>query len=254
MVELESLLGLQQTALQHCQDMIAGLEETIVQLVAFVKKLEKTVCRCHNCLLLPGPHYAPGEEEEMVEDSEEEEEGGLEYKADAPSRDSYMTPPSTGGYSEPSPHPTHTPTLEDSDPETSAVLRTAELETCIELFLEEAEEDMEMNDLPPLENITPLPVPSPAIPGFIPFSVSTGQCCIPPKSLLRKVYHPYKDSVGQCCCEPGGWCDELPCYSQTQRVHRKIQGCSLSDGDLRLGRSCCGTSEKPCNQLGSSHS
>ena len=43
-VDLESLLGLQQTALQHCQDTIAGLEETIAQLVALVKKLEKMVC------------------------------------------------------------------------------------------------------------------------------------------------------------------------------------------------------------------
>ena len=33
-VDLESLSGLQHTALQHCQDMIAGLEETVVQLVA----------------------------------------------------------------------------------------------------------------------------------------------------------------------------------------------------------------------------
>ena len=47
-VELESLSGLQQTALQHCQDTIAGLEETVAQLVVLVKKLEKTVCRCHN--------------------------------------------------------------------------------------------------------------------------------------------------------------------------------------------------------------
>ena len=33
-VDLESLSGLQQTALQCCQDMIAGLEETVAQLVA----------------------------------------------------------------------------------------------------------------------------------------------------------------------------------------------------------------------------
>ena len=33
-VDLESLSGLQQTTLQHCQDTIAGLEETIAQLVA----------------------------------------------------------------------------------------------------------------------------------------------------------------------------------------------------------------------------
>ena len=47
-VDLKSLLGLQQTALQHCQDTIAGLEETVTQLVMLVKKLEKTVCWCHD--------------------------------------------------------------------------------------------------------------------------------------------------------------------------------------------------------------
>ena len=83
-MELESLSGLQQTTLQHCQDTIAGLEETIAQLVALVKKLEKTICWCHNHLLSPGPHYAPGKEEEMVEDLEEEEEDSLEYKTNTP--------------------------------------------------------------------------------------------------------------------------------------------------------------------------
>ena len=43
-VDLESLLGLQQTTLQSCQDKIAGLEETVAQLVMLVKKLEKMVC------------------------------------------------------------------------------------------------------------------------------------------------------------------------------------------------------------------
>ena len=85
-VDLESLSGLQQTSLQHCQDTIAGLEETIAQLVALVKKLEKMVCRCHNRLLSPGPHYAPGEEEE----------DSLEYMTNTPLGDSYMTPPSKG--------------------------------------------------------------------------------------------------------------------------------------------------------------
>ena len=47
-VDLEGLSGLQQTALQHCQDTMAGLEETIAQLVVLVKKLEKTVCQCHD--------------------------------------------------------------------------------------------------------------------------------------------------------------------------------------------------------------
>ena len=73
-VDLEALSGLQQTALQHNQNTIAGLEETIVQLVASVKKLEKTICQCHDRLLSLGPHYAPGEEEEVVAETEEEEE------------------------------------------------------------------------------------------------------------------------------------------------------------------------------------
>ena len=60
-VDLESLSGLQQTALQHCQNMIVGLEETVAQLVTSVKKLEKTVCHCHDRLLSPGPHYVPGD-------------------------------------------------------------------------------------------------------------------------------------------------------------------------------------------------
>ena len=213
-IELESLSGLQQTTLQHCQDTIAGLEETITQLVVLVKKLEKTVCRCHDRLLSPGPHYAPGEEEEMVDDLEEEEDG-LEYETNAPLKDSYITLPSTGGHSKPSAAPSRSPTLENSDPETSAALHMAELEACIESFLEEVEGDMELDDLSLLENVTPLPVVAPVIPGFVPFAVSTGQCCIPPKNLLQKVYHPYKDPVGQCCCEPGGWCHELPCFSWT---------------------------------------
>ena len=56
-----------------------------------------------------------------MEDSEEEEDG-LEYKTNAPSRDSYITLPSTRGHSEPSLCITQSPTPEDSDPETSAVL------------------------------------------------------------------------------------------------------------------------------------
>ena len=172
-VDLKSLSGLQQTALQHCQDTIAGLEETITQLVVSVKKLEKTVCQCHNQLLSPGPHYTPREEEEIVEE-EEEEESGLEYETNTPSKDSYTTPPSTGGCSEPSPALSHSPTPEDSNPETNAVLCTKELEAHIKVFLEEVEEDMEMSNLPPLENVLLLPVPAPVAPGFVPFTMSTG--------------------------------------------------------------------------------
>ena len=216
-VDLEALSGLQQNTLQSCQSTIAGLEETILKLAASVTILEKSVCRCRDHLLSPGPHYVPGEEE-MVEETEEEketeeesEEDGLEYATDTPSGGSYTTLPSTGGRSSPSPAPSRSPTPGDSDPENNAALRTEELEARIEVFLEEAEEDLLMDDLPPAENTSPLPVPAPIFPGIIPFAMSTGQCCVPPKHLVRKVYHPYKDPVGRCRCEPGGWCDNLPC-------------------------------------------
>ena len=109
----------------------------------------------------------------MVEESEEEEEDGLEYETDTPSRDSYMTPPSTGGCSEPSLHLLQSPTPEDPNPETSAVLHMSELEAHIESFLEEVEEDMELDDLPPLENVTLVLVLVPSIPSFVPFAMST---------------------------------------------------------------------------------
>ena len=109
-----------------------------------------------------------------------------------------MTPPSTGGHSKPSPHLLCLSTLEGSDPEASTVLCTAKLKARIESFLEEVDEDIELDDLPPLENIMPLQVwvSNPIIPGFVPFAISTGQRCVPPKSLLRKVYHLYHDPIG----------------------------------------------------------
>ena len=210
-VDLEALMGLQQTALQSCQNTMAGLEETIVKLTTSVSLLERSICCCQDRLLSPGPHHAAGEEEGMVEETEEEgeeedEEEGLEYTTNTPSGGSYTTPPSTGGCLSPSLAPSHLPTPGDSDPENNAALHTEELEARIEAFLEEVEEDLEMGDLPPLENSSPLPVPAPVFPGFVPFAVSTSQCCVLLKSLLRKVYHPYKDPVGQCRYEPGGWC------------------------------------------------
>ena len=213
-VDLKALSGLQQTTLQSCQNTVAGLEETVAKLTVSVMMLEKLVCHCQDRLLLPAPHYMPGEEESMVEETEEEEieeEEGLEYATDTPLGGSYTTPPSTGGRSSPLPAQNRSPTPGDSDPENNVALRTEELEACIEAFLEEAEEDLEMDDLPPAENTSPVPVPAPVFPGIIPFAVSTGQCCIPPKHLVRKVYHPYKDPVGRCHCQPGGWCDDLPC-------------------------------------------
>ena len=74
---------------------------------------------------------------------------------------------------------------------------------------------MELDNLPPLENITPLLVTAPVIPGFVPFAVSTGQHCVLSKNLLQKVYHPYEDPIGRYHCEPGGWCHKLPCFSWT---------------------------------------
>ena len=158
------------------------------QLVTAIKKLEKTVCWCHNWLLSLGPHYAEGEEEEAVVDLEEEGDNkdGLEYKTEAPLTASYMTPPSTGGCSEPSPHPLHSPTPEGSNPEDNMALWTAKIEVQIEMFLEEAEEDMELDDLPPLKNVALIPISNPMVPGFVPFTVSTGQCYVPPKSLPWK--------------------------------------------------------------------
>ena len=264
-VDLEALTGLQQTALQSCQNTIAGLEETVIKLTTTVSLLEKSVCCCRDRLLSPAPHYAPGEEEDMVEETEEEEgedeeeeeedeeeegeEEGLEYATDTPSGGSYTTPPSTGGHSSLSPASNRSPTPGDSDPENNVALRTEELEARIKAFLEEAEEDLEMSDLPPLKNTSLLPVPAPVFLGFIPFAVSTGQCCVPPKSLLRKVYHPYKYPIGQCRCEPGGWCDNLPCSSQKRQVSHKIRGHGSSHGSSQSGRSCCSTSEEPCDNL-----
>ena len=109
---------------------------------------------------------------------------------------------------------------------------------------------MEMSDLPPLENTSPLLVLTPVVPSFVPFTMSISQCCVPPKSLLRKVFHPYKDSTGWCHCEPSGWYGNLPCSGRVQRIPHKIRGCDLSNGGSQSGQSCCGTDEEPCDQLG----
>ena len=45
-IDLESLSSLQQTALQSCQNTLAGLEETVAMLTVLVTKLEKLVCCC----------------------------------------------------------------------------------------------------------------------------------------------------------------------------------------------------------------
>ena len=45
-MDLKAFSGLQQNALQSCQNTIAGLEETILKLATLVTILEKSVCRC----------------------------------------------------------------------------------------------------------------------------------------------------------------------------------------------------------------
>ena len=132
---------------------------------------------------------------EMEEEEEDEEEDSLEYATDTPLGGSYTTPPSTGGRSKSPPTPSCLPTPGDSDPENNTVLCAEELENCIKVFLEEAEEDMEIDDLPSLENALPLLVPAPVIPGFVPFAISTGQHCVPCKSLLRKIWHLSSDTI-----------------------------------------------------------
>lgn len=62
-------------------------------------------------------------------------------------------------------------------------LQTAKIEACVEAFLAEADEDLKLEDLPPLENVTPVPIQALTIPGFIPFAMSTSQHCVPSKGL-----------------------------------------------------------------------
>ena len=143
-------------------------------------------------MLSPGPHYAEGE----IQRGGDEEEDGLKYKTEVETSDpSYTTPPSTGGHSKPSPHPLCSPSPEDSDLETSAVLQTAEIKAQVKAFLAEVDEDLKLEDLLPLENVTPVPIHIPTILGFVPFAMSTGQQCVPSKGLPR-AYHPYKGSIG----------------------------------------------------------
>ena len=206
---------LQASTTDHCLSKVASLEETVETLVLAVTKLEMSICHCRNHLLLPGLHYAAGEE--VVVDSEEEddeEEDGLKYEIEIETSDpSYMTPPSTGGHSKPSPCPLCSLMPVDSDPENNVALQTLMIEAHVEVFLAEVDEDLVLHDLPPLEKVTPVPVPAPTIPGFVPFAVSTSQQCVLSKRLPH-AYHPYKNSIGQCCCEAGRWCNELPCSSQ----------------------------------------
>ena len=92
-------------------------------------------------------------------EEEEDDEDGLKYETEASSTASYMIPVSTEGCSKPSPCLSCSPTPAGSNPENNMALQTAEIKACVEAFLEEVEEDMELHDLPPLENVTPIAIP-----------------------------------------------------------------------------------------------
>lgn len=98
--------------------------------------------------MLPGPHNVEGEDKEVVADSEEDDdEDSLEYRTEAPLMASYMTPPNTGGCSEPSPHLSHSPTPEGSNPENNVALQTSMIKARVEAFLAEADEDIKLHNL-----------------------------------------------------------------------------------------------------------
>ena len=98
--------------------------------VVVVHKLELSVCCCCDQLLSPGPHYVEWEEVGVdLEEGDDEEEDSLEYETKVETSDpSYMTPPSTGGHTPPSPCPSHSPTPEGSDLENNANLQMVLLE------------------------------------------------------------------------------------------------------------------------------
>ena len=57
--------------------------------------------------------------------------------------------------------------------ENNVALWTAELEAHVKAFLAEADKDLELEDLLPLENVTLIPIHVPTIPSFVPFTIST---------------------------------------------------------------------------------
>ena len=76
-----------------------------------------------------------------LEEGDDEEEDSLKYEIEVETSDpSYMTLPSTGGCTKPSPHPSCSPTPEDSNPETNVVLQMSLIEAHIEAFLAEADD------------------------------------------------------------------------------------------------------------------
>ena len=150
--ELEGTVHLQKSTIDQVLDKVTSLEETVETLVLVVTKLKMSICHCQDHLLLLGPHYVKGVQGEVVVDSEEEDdegEDGLKYGAEVETLDpSYTTPPSTGGCTPPSPHPSCSPTPEGSDPENNAHLQML-IEACVEVFLAEADKDLELHGLPP---------------------------------------------------------------------------------------------------------
>ena len=195
--KLQGIVCLQRTIINSCHNQTAALEEMVKQLVEVVRKLEETICYCWDQLLSPGPHFAEGENQEIVVDSEEEDDkDGLNYETEEEPLDlSYTTPLSTRGHTPPSPYPSCSPTPEGSDLENNACLQTELIEAWVEAFLAEAEEDLKLYDLPPLENTKPILIQVATMPGFVPFVISTSQHCVPSKGLPHGTYHLYNNSV-----------------------------------------------------------
>ena len=146
--------------------------------------MERLVCHCQDWLLSPNPHFVEGEDQEIVVDSKEEEDG-LEYKTkEEPLDPSYTTPPSIGGCSSPlTHHPSYSPTPGGFDLENNIYLQMELIEAQVKVFLAEVEEDLKLNNLPPLENSSPILIQTPVIDSFVPFAVSTSKCCVPSKGL-----------------------------------------------------------------------
>ena len=142
--DLQEVVHLQRAIIDSCHNQTAALEETMAKSVELVQTLERLVCHCQDWLLLPGPHFTEGENQEVVEDSkEDEEEDSLEYETEEPSDPSYTTPPNTRGHSFPSTYcPSCSPTPEGLDPENNTCLQTELIEAQVEAFLVEAKEDL----------------------------------------------------------------------------------------------------------------
>ena len=94
------------------------------------------------------------------------------------------------------------PHQKGTDLENNAHLQMALIKAQVEASLEEVDKDLELADLPPLENVIPILIQASTIPGFVPFAISTSQCCVPSKGLPHRAFHP---SLGTRTHIPSGY-------------------------------------------------